>query len=91
MMKTALAYAGFIALAAAIPTRGQPLTSALAPCSSYSMILEIFQTPNGTLLSQVIALINTRGTLEPQGESSAFVVMNTNVHRQRPGGQTVSL
>ena len=35
------------------------------------------------------ALLNTRGTGEPQGESSGFRTMNANVQRQLPGGKIV--
>lgn len=33
------------------------------------------------------AIINTRGTGEPQGESSGFRTMNDNIQRQLSGGK----
>jgi hypothetical protein len=35
-------------------------------------------------------IINTRGTGEPQGQSSGFTTMNSNVQRQLSGGTIVS-
>ena len=37
----------------------------------------------------LVALLNTRGTGEPQGESAGFTTMNGNVLNQLPGGKIV--
>jgi hypothetical protein len=44
---------------------------------------------NGFLLC-CTALLNTRGTSEPQGQSAGFRTMNANVQSQLPGGKIVS-
>lgn len=49
--------------------------------------LELFETA----LIVIIAIINTRGTFEPQQESVGFVAVNVDVHRQLPGGKTVRI
>lgn len=59
-----------------------------AACSSYSkLVLSIARLIANVLC---IALLNTRGTSEPQGQSAGFRTMNANIQRQVPGGKIVS-
>ena len=59
-----------------------------AACSSYSMWMICYQRTRS--YEFCTALLNTRGTSEPQGQSAGFRTMNANVQRQLPGGKIVS-
>ena len=59
IVKAALAYTGLTPLVAALPTWDQPFSSIPPLCSSYSTVPKLCRRGMASLLTVIIALINT--------------------------------